>query len=65
MRESMRERLRKNYWRLKGYVESDYHAPEVKPDIQSNQVIALMEIVEELEKRFDAFKVDVEAGRYK
>lgn len=49
----MRQRLKANYQRLKGYVWDGYTAPEAQPDIQSNQVLALMEIVEELENRVE------------
>lgn len=48
---SMRERLRLRYQELKGYVWDGYTAPELQPDIYSNQVLALMEVVEELEAR--------------
>lgn len=56
MRETMRQRLRANYQRLKNYVWDGYTAPEIQPDVQSNQVIALMEIVEILEKRIDTLE---------
>ncbi len=52
----MRQRLRANYQRLKNYVWDGYTAPEIQPDVQSNQVIALMEIVEILEKRIDTLE---------
>lgn len=56
MRETMRQQLRTNYQRLKNYVWDGYTAPELMPDVQSNQVIALMEIVEVLEKRIDTLE---------
>jgi hypothetical protein len=54
VKETMRVRLWKNYMTLKHYVWDGYTAPELTPDIQSNQVLALMQIVEVLEKRVDA-----------
>lgn len=65
MKETMRERLWKRYMARKGFEYNGYWAPEQCPDVRSDSVLALMEIVEELEKRFEAFKADVEAGRYK
>jgi hypothetical protein len=53
MREPIRQRLKANYQRLKGYTWDGYTAPELQPDIVSNQVVALMEIVEQLERRTD------------
>jgi hypothetical protein len=49
----MRDRLRWRYQELKGYVWDGYTAPELQPDIKSDQIIALMEEVERLEKRID------------
>ncbi len=53
MKPSMRQRLRNRYQELKGYVWNGYTAPECQPDIRSDQVIALMEEVEILEKRLE------------
>jgi len=49
----MRERLWKNYMALKKFVWNGYHAPEQCPDVRSDSVIALMQIVEGLEARID------------
>lgn len=53
MKPTMRERLRARYQELKGYVWDGYTAPECQPDIKSDQVLALMEEVERLEKRIE------------
>lgn len=49
--DSFRHRLWKRYMKLKGFVWDGYKAPEQCPDIQSRQVLALAELVEELEAR--------------
>ena len=47
--EPFRERLWKRYMKLKGFLWDGYKSPEQCPDIQSGQVLALAEMVEELE----------------
>lgn len=46
---SFANRLWQKYMALKGYVWDGYTAPELTPQIQSSQVKALAEMVEELE----------------
>ena len=59
-RESMRSRLWQRYMKLKGFVWNGYHAPEQCPDVRSDSVIALMQIVEELEARVDEQHSEIE-----
>lgn len=53
MKRTIAERMREIYQRRKGYVDNGYTAPEVQPDIQSDQVKSLMEIVAALEERVE------------
>lgn len=56
----MRSRLWKNYMALKNFAYNGYWAPEQCPDVRSDSVIALMQIVEDLEKRIDASDAKIE-----
>ena len=53
MKPTFRERLKMKYQRLHNYIWDGYTAPEMQPDIQSRQVKALAEMVEELEQRVE------------
>lgn len=53
MRETFLKRLHKKYMELKGYKWDGFTAPELLPQVQSNQVLALAQMVEELERRVD------------
>lgn len=57
-----KERLKEKFHKILGYEWNGYTAPECQPNIQSRQVKALAEMVEELELRvkdLEAAMVDI------
>lgn len=61
---SFMERLLEKYHDVKGYVWNGFTAPELTPQIQSGQVLALAQMVEELERRVDVLEIRYKLGEY-
>lgn len=55
-KKSFRQRLQEVFWKYVGFEWNGCQAPEACPDIQSRQVKALAELVEELEKRVEVLE---------